>query len=46
MCALPKEVAHMNSIIENLYYGNIPLSERGFRRTGEYAHVLQLTARN
>lgn len=36
----------MNSIIENLYYGNIPLSERGFRRTGEYAHVLQLAARN
>ena len=36
----------MNSIIENLYYGNIPLSERGFRRTSEYAHVLQLAARN
>lgn len=36
----------MNSIIEDLYYGNIPLSEQGFRRTGEYAHVLQLAARN
>ena len=36
----------MSSIIEDLYYGNIPLSERGFRRTGEYAHVLQLAARN
>ena len=34
----------MSSIIEDLYYGNIPLSERGFRRTGEYAHVLQLAA--
>ena len=46
LCALPKEVAHMSSIIEDLYYGNIPLSERGSRRTGEYAHVLQLAARN
>lgn len=36
----------MGSIIEDLYYGNIPLSERGFRRTGEYARVLQLAARN
>lgn len=36
----------MSSIIEDLYYGNIPLSERGFRRTSEYAHVLQLAARN
>ena len=36
----------MNSIIEDLYYGNSPLSEQGFRRTGEYAHVLQLAARN
>ena len=36
----------MGSIIEELYYGNISLSERGFRRTGEYAHVLQLAARN
>lgn len=46
LCALPKEVAHMGSIIEDLYYGNIPLSERGFRRTGEYARALQLAARN
>lgn len=36
----------MSSIIEDLYYGNIPLSERGFRRTSEYAHVLQLAAGN
>ena len=36
----------MSSIIEDLYYGNIPLSERGFRRTSEYAHVLQLATRN
>ena len=36
----------MSSIIEDLYYGNIPLSERGFRRTSKYAHVLQLAARN
>ena len=36
----------MSSIIEDLYYGNISLSERGFRRTSEYAHVLQLAARN
>ena len=36
----------MGSIIEDLYYGNIPLSERGFRRTSEYAHVLQLAAGN
>lgn len=36
----------MGSIIEDLYYGNFPLSERGFRRTSEYAHVLQLAARN
>ena len=36
----------MSSIIEDLYYGNISLSERGFRITSEYAHVLQLAARN
>ena len=36
----------MNSIIEDLYYGNIPLSERDFKRNSEYAHVLQLAARN
>lgn len=28
------------------YYGNITLSERSFRRTGEYAHILQLATRN
>ena len=36
----------MESIIEELYYGNITPSERSFRRTGEYAHILQLAARN
>lgn len=36
----------MGSIIEELYYGNIPLSERGFRRTSEYAHILLLAVRN
>ena len=45
MCC-QKEVAHISSFIEDLYYGNIPLSERGFRRTSEYAHVLQLAAGN
>lgn len=27
-------------------YGNITPAERSFRRTGEYAHILQLVARN
>lgn len=36
----------MKSIIEEMYYGNITPSERGYRRTGEYAHILQLIARN
>ena len=36
----------MSETIEELYYGNITLSERSFRRTGEYAHILQLTTRN
>lgn len=36
----------MESIIEELYYGNITPSERCFRRTGEYAHILQLVTRN
>ena len=36
----------MRSIIEELYYGNITPAERSFRRTGEYAHILQLVARN
>lgn len=36
----------MSSIIEDLYYGNIPLSERDFKRNSEYAHILQLAARN
>ena len=36
----------MESIIEELYYGNITPSERGYRSTGEYAHILQLIARN
>ena len=36
----------MSSIIEDLYYGNIPLSERDFKRNSEYAHVLLLATRN
>ena len=36
----------MESIIEELYYGSITPSERSFRRTGEYAHILQLITRN
>ena len=36
----------MQSIIEELYYGNITPAERSFRRTGEYAHILQLVTRN
>ena len=36
----------MSDTIEALYYGNITLSERSFRRTGEYAHILQLATRN
>ena len=36
----------MESIIEELYYGNITPAERSFRRTGEYAHILQLVTRN
>ena len=36
----------MSETIEELYYGNITLSERNFRRTGEYAHILQLATRN
>ena len=29
-----------------VYYGNIPLSERDFKRNSEYVHILQLAARN
>ena len=36
----------MESIIEELFYGNITPSERSYRRTGEYAHILQLVTRN
>lgn len=36
----------MESIIEEMYYGNITPSECSFRRTGEYAHILQLITRN
>lgn len=36
----------MRSIIEELYYGNITPAERSFRRTGEYAHILQLVTWN
>lgn len=36
----------MQSIIAELFYGNITSSERSYRRTGEYAYILQLVARN
>ena len=36
----------MSSTIEELYYGNIPLSERDFKRNSAYAQVLKLTAQN
>ena len=36
----------MESIIEELYYGNITPAERSCRRIGEYAHILQLVTRN
>ena len=36
----------MSSIIEDLYYGNIPLSERDFKQNSEYAHILQLATRS
>ena len=36
----------MESIIQELYYGNITPSEHGYCRTGEYAHILKLVARN
>ena len=36
----------MESIIAEMFYGNITPSERSYRRTGEYAHILQLVARN
>ena len=36
----------VESLIEELYYGNITPSERSYRRTGEYAHILQLVTRN
>ena len=34
----------MESTIEELYYGNIPLSERDFKKNSEYAHILQLVS--
>ena len=36
----------MESIIAELFYGNIIPSERSFRRAGEYTHILQLVTRN
>ena len=36
----------MESTIEELYYGNIPLSERDFKKNSEYAHILQLVSRH
>lgn len=36
----------MESIIEELYYGNIAPSECSYRWAGEYEHILQLVTRN
>ena len=36
----------MESIIAEMFYGNITPSERSYRKTGEYAHILQLVTRN
>ena len=36
----------MQSIIAELFYGNITPSERSYCKTGEYAHILQLVTRN
>ena len=36
----------MESIIEELYYGNITPLERSYRKAGEYAHILQLVTSN
>lgn len=36
----------MHSTIEELYYGNVSPSDRSFRQSGEYAHILRLIARN
>ena len=36
----------MESIIAELFYGNITPSERSYCRTGEYAHILQLVTQN
>ena len=36
----------MESIIAELFYGNITPSERSYRKTREYAHILQLFTRN
>ena len=36
----------MESIIAELFYGDITPSERSYCKTGEYAHILQLVTRN
>ena len=36
----------MESIIAELFYGNITPPERSYRRTGEHAYIMQLVARN
>ena len=36
----------MESTIQELYYGNIPLSDRDFKKNSEYAHILQLVSRH
>ena len=36
----------MSGTIDELYYGNITLSEQEYRRSSEHAHVLQLVTRS
>ena len=36
----------MQSIIEELYYGNVLPFERRIPRDGEYAHIMKLLTRN
>lgn len=36
----------MENILAELFYGNITPSERSYRKSGEYAHILQLVTWN
>ena len=41
-----KEVRYMQSIIEELYYGNVLPFERRMPKSGEYSHIMKLLTRN